>query len=101
LPELWGKLFHGSYRLQKSLSDLNGYDPFIHGGTITGLLQILNDAFENPAETVSLSEMKTVYNHLRTAAIGLRRENQWPHLYRLTAFNRLVLAASEMRLRMR
>ncbi|MGA2217228.1 MAG: hypothetical protein ABSG51_04030 [Terracidiphilus sp.] len=34
-----------NYRLQTSLSDLNGTDPYIHGGTVEGVLSELRSAF--------------------------------------------------------
>ena len=83
-------------RIQKSLSDLNGYDPFIHYGTVIGMLQALNDAFEQPAREVSVAEMKTVYRLLRNFASGLKSANRWSDLYRLSAFRQLALAAKEI-----
>jgi hypothetical protein len=35
-------------RLQKSLSDLDGTDPNIHGGTVTGVMRELCNAFVRP-----------------------------------------------------
>lgn len=83
-------------RIQKSLSDLNGYDPFIHYGTVAGMLQALSDAFEQPAGEVSVAEMKTIYRLLRNFANGLQSANRWSDLYRLSAFRQLVLAAKEI-----
>src|SRR5205814_424744 len=41
-----------NFRLQKSLSDLNGYDPFVHGGTVRGVLGALTEAFVRPGVTI-------------------------------------------------
>src|SRR5258706_8356974 len=41
------------YRLQKSLSDLNGFDPFIHDGTVRGVLRALTHAFVRPGVNVN------------------------------------------------
>lgn len=41
----WIAIEEKRYRLQKSLSDLNGFDPYIHGGTPTGVLRVISDAF--------------------------------------------------------
>ena len=55
----WIVLESRKYRLQKSLSDLNGYDHFIHNGTIVGVFQALLDAFDKP--DVSLARMNRIY----------------------------------------
>ena len=72
----WIVLEERPYRIQKSLSDLNGYDPYIHNGTVTGLLQVLKNAFHNPV--VSMADMKTTYTLLQLSAKGLKSENDWP-----------------------
>jgi len=72
----WIVLEEKPYRIQKSLSDLNGYDPYIHNGTVTGLLQALRNAFHNPV--VSMADMKTTYTLLQLSAKGLKSENDWP-----------------------
>jgi hypothetical protein len=92
----WIVLEEKPYRLQKSLSDLNGYDPFVHKGTVTGLLQALLDAFEDPAHSVSMAEMKASYTALRIVAAQLKLENDWPDLYRAAAFRQLVVAANKL-----
>lgn len=90
----WIVLEEMPYRLHKSLSDLNGYDAFVHRGTVTGLLQALLDAFENPGRSMSLPEMKAAYRELRLVAEQLKIDNAWPSLYRAAAFRKLVVAAT-------
>src|SRR5437867_1257282 len=46
------------HRLLRSLSDLNGFDPFIHGNTVSGVLGVLTDAFEKPGHAVSVAHMR-------------------------------------------
>ncbi len=92
----WIVLEEKAYRLQKSLSDLNGYDPFVHRGTVTGLLQALLDAFGNPAHSLSMTEMKASYAALRMVAAQLKVDNGWPDLYRAAAFRQLVVAANKL-----
>ena len=41
----WFVFEEKSYRLQKSLSDLNGTDPQIHGGTASGVFRELSNIF--------------------------------------------------------
>ena len=49
-----------SYRLQKSASDLNGTDPYIHNGTPEGVLRELRNAFPRD-RSPSVPEMLTAY----------------------------------------
>ena len=93
----WVVLEEKPYRLQKSLSDLNGYDPFVHHGTVTGVLQALLDAFENATRRVSIAEMKSAFDALRIVADQLKLTNELPNLYRAAAFRQLVLAAATLR----
>jgi len=90
----WVVLEGERYRLQKSLSDLNGFDPFIHGGTISGLLRVLSDAFDKTAAAVSRDHMMKLYGLLRLFALNLKAQERSDDLYRPSAFRKLVFAAS-------
>jgi len=48
-------------RLAKSLSDLNGTDEHIHGGTITGVFREICSAFVRPGRQPSVQDMHNVY----------------------------------------
>jgi hypothetical protein len=50
-----------SYRIQKSLSDLNGTDPQIHGGTVSGVLRELSNVFRRPTGQPTVPEMMRTY----------------------------------------
>jgi hypothetical protein len=81
-----------SYRIQQSLSDLNGFDPIIHGGTKRGMIRAVLNAFDTrPADEArtrllvnglaryrKVSKDPTVfdrraYANLVRAAVGLRQ----------------------------
>lgn len=51
-------------RLQKSLSDLNGTDPNIHGGTIEGVMRELGNAFVRRDPQPSVPDMLKTYQLL-------------------------------------
>ena len=51
-------------RLSKSLSDLDGTDPYIHGNTIERVLQHLGDAFIREEKQPSLTKMMSVYRYI-------------------------------------
>ncbi len=52
-------------RLMKSLSDLNGTDPYIHHGKVAGVLRELRNMFESPAAQPTIQEMTRVYQAVR------------------------------------
>lgn len=53
------------YRLQKSLSDLNGTDPFIHGGRIEGVLGQLCGTFLRIDRQPNVTQMRRIYRLLK------------------------------------
>ena len=91
----WIVLEEKQYRLQKSLSDLNGYDHFVHNGTVLGVFQALLDAFDKP--DVSITEMKQIYGKLRQFGEELQRTYGWNNLFQPSAFRRLVIAAAKIK----
>jgi hypothetical protein len=53
------------HRIKKSLSDLDGTDAYIHGGTVAGVCRELGNAFVGSARQPSAAEMLTIYRKLR------------------------------------
>jgi len=87
----WRLFEEARYRLIQSLSDLNGFEPFIHGGTPAGILQALMDAFlERPAEEEQLVELFGLLLTYRRKFMGVRFFEPRP-------FRTLVRAAIETR----
>jgi hypothetical protein len=85
-----------SYRLQKSLSDLNGIDPFIHNGTVEGICSALTRAFYR--EGVTAHDLVKKYRKLRPLAQQLKREGHTKDLFNLAGFRGLVLASQKIAL---
>lgn len=52
-------------RLKKSLTDLDGTDPFVHDGTIRGVFRELGNAFVRSQNQPTVEEMEKVYRILR------------------------------------
>jgi hypothetical protein len=52
------------YRIQKSLSDLNGTDAYIHEGTIEGVFRELSQIFVRELRQPSLQTMRRIYSGL-------------------------------------
>jgi len=91
----WIVLESKQYRLQKSLSDLNGYDHFIHNGTVLGVFRALLDAFDKP--DTSIAEMGQIYRKLRQFGAELQNTYGWNNLFQPSAFRRLVIAAAKIK----
>jgi hypothetical protein len=49
----------------RTLSDLNGTDPFIHDGTIEGVFRELSNMFRRLGRQPSVQQMRTIYRKLR------------------------------------
>jgi len=63
--ETWYVCETAPYRVSKSLSDLNGTDVRIHGGTVRGVFGALCDIFVRKARQPSVHEMYRIYLVLR------------------------------------
>jgi hypothetical protein len=53
-----------AWRIQKSLSDLNGTDPYIHGDSVEGVFRELAKAFVRTGRQPSVKQMQSLYNRL-------------------------------------
>jgi hypothetical protein len=53
------------HRVKKSLSDMDGSDAYIHGGTIKGVFREMSKAFVGSARQPTVTEMMQIYKVLR------------------------------------
>ena len=86
----WRALECVPFRLNQSLSDIDGYDHSIHAGTVEGTMDVLLDIFGN-ARNRPLSETEDlmwVYRRVREFRATLRSS-----IYRANAFRRIVATA--------
>jgi hypothetical protein len=83
----WRLLEARPYRLQQSLSDLNGFDPVIHEGRPEGMLNAVANLF--PRLDVDEDRVHEVYEKLT----HFRRQRIKGELYTPRAFAQLVRAA--------
>ena len=86
----WRALECVPFRLNQSLSDIDGYDHSIHAGTVEGTMDVLLDIFGN-AKNRPLSEpedLMWVYRRVREFRATLRSS-----IYRANAFRRIVATA--------
>jgi hypothetical protein len=86
-----------SYRLQASLSDLNGHDPHIHDGTQIGILRSILDCF-SPASGPSLATLQTLTRKLTRIVVKLQQEQRLDHPFHPYVFRQAVQAATELAL---
>jgi hypothetical protein len=84
------------HRLNKSLSDLDGTDPYIHANKPSGVLRALMNALVLNRDPVTLPELELVYRELRNAASKLKKELRGAPLFEARAFKNLVLLANDI-----
>ena len=83
-----------NFRLAKSLSDLNGTDPYIHGGIVSGLFAQLRSMFVRRDRQPSIQQMWTIYREMsRTLPAILHRAGP-VSLYSARVFKDLCVLAS-------
>jgi hypothetical protein len=84
------------HRLQASLSDLNGHDPHIHGGTQDGILRCILDCFGPFTGTPSFSALKTVTRRLNRSVQKLQREQGFQNPFHPYLFRQMIRVAVEL-----
>lgn len=81
------------HRLNKSLSDLGGTDPYVHGGTPDGVLRALTNALVPRRQRPTVAELRAIYNDLRRAARVIERESGTHSLFEARSCRDLVVTA--------
>ncbi|MGC2529357.1 MAG: hypothetical protein WA639_16525 [Candidatus Acidiferrum sp.] len=83
-------------RVDKSLSDLKGTDPRIHGTTVQGVLSGLCNAFRRPGRQPTVPQMMQIYRALRKNQEAILKRAGSNTLYTRRVFADVcVLASSE------
>lgn len=82
-------------RLMKSLSDLNGTDPYVHGGSAAGVLRELLNMFEFKGTQPSLAMLKGTYQEVRRRKSAVLAASGSKTPFTKRAFRGLCLAAKE------
>lgn len=91
---IWFVMESLSYRLTKSLSDLNGTDPHIHGGTIRGVFRELGNAFERPGKQASVQQMWRIYREVREGVPAILKRRGARSVFEAGVFRDISLVAS-------
>jgi len=81
-------------RLAKSLSDLNGTDPYIHGGTVAGVFRELCSAFIRPGRQPSIQQMQKVYQDVEKHLPEILRRAGAKSIFNARVFRDICVIAS-------
>jgi hypothetical protein len=85
------------WRLSKSLSDLDGTDPYIHGGTVSGVMREICNAFVSPVRQPTVPQMAKMYRELRRDCPRILKNAGAQSLFTARVFSDLCLAAASLR----
>jgi hypothetical protein len=93
--QVWFVLEAVDRRIQKSLSDLNGTDVYVHGSQVKGVLRALGNALVRNVNQPTLQQMMALYRKLRKAVPSILRSSGASSAFEARVFKDLVqLAAS-------
>lgn len=78
-------------RVSKSLSDLDGTDPYIHDEKPMGLFRELGNALVRSADQPTVAQMYAVYRNIKTASPLIVRNAGAKSLFEARVFRQLVV----------
>jgi hypothetical protein len=84
------------WRLQKSLSDLDGTDVYTHGGTPEGVFRTLLSAFVRQRSQPTVGQMNVIYENLRSNFRRILRDTGASSPFEASVFKRLSVYASAL-----
>ncbi len=82
------------HRIKKSLSDLDGTDAYIHGGTVAGVFRELGNAFVGSSRQPSVTEMSQIYRLLRVHFRSVLKKAGAKDAFNARVFKELCVRAS-------
>lgn len=83
-----------NYRLTKSLSDLNGTDPYIHGEIIKGIFREICAAFVRPDRQPSIQQMWKIYRDVKRSLPEILKRAGAKSVYSARVFKDICVVAS-------
>jgi hypothetical protein len=95
-PHTWFVFERISWRLQKSLSDLNGTDVYVHGGSATGVFRELLSALVRQRRQPTVEQMKAIYEALKLSLPTILHETGGASLFEASVFKRVSVLASAL-----
>jgi hypothetical protein len=92
--QTWFVMEAMNYRLAKSLSDLNGTDPYIHGGTIEGVFCQMGNALVRRKRQPSVLQMWRIYREVRGKIPTLLKRCGTRSVFEARVFKEISFAAN-------
>jgi hypothetical protein len=80
-------------RVSKSLSDLDGTDPYIHGETPKGVFRELGNALVRSADQPTVQQMAAIYRNVKRASPVIVRDAGAKSIFEARVFRQLVVLA--------
>jgi hypothetical protein len=81
-------------RLNKSLSDLDGTDPYIHRGSPTNVLRCLANALVRNRRQPTVTQLTKSFSDLKSASVAIKSDLKTRTLFEARPFKELVVAAT-------
>jgi len=78
------------------LSDVNGHDPFIHGGTEIGVLKAIRNMFRWKTARPNVQDLVHVLRDFKRQIQLLKRKNSLTSLFEPAAFGQLVFTCQQL-----
>jgi hypothetical protein len=100
-PHAYVLLEKQQYRLDSTLSDVKGRDPFIHAGGVCRLIGCVLDALRSRTNNPNPEAVFRLYRNLRVVAKDLKNRYRVTDLYTRSIFEELVAAGTELATRAR
>jgi hypothetical protein len=82
-------------RVSKSLSDLDGTDPYIHDEKPKGVFRELGNALVRSADQPTVQQMNAIYRNIKTATPLIMKNAGAKSLFEARVFRQLVVLARE------
>ena len=84
------------YRLDRHLSDTKGCDPYIHNGTMFGVVKCILDALGQPEGHPEVTRVHKMAKDLLQIAKQIKKKNRITHIFTRSLFHQLVIAGVEL-----
>lgn len=91
---VWFVMESMRYRLSKSLSDLNGTDPYIHDGTIEGVFREIGNAFARKKKQPTVAQMWRIYREVRKLIGGILKQTGAQSVFEASVYKQMSVVAS-------
>jgi len=92
--QTWFVMEAVNYKLAKSLSDLNGTDPYIHGGTINGVFREMGNALVRKGRQPGVHQMWSGYREVETKIPAILQRCGSQSVFQPRVFQEISFAAS-------